>query len=58
MVEDDGQGIPIGLHEKRIAETGRDVSALSRMTILHAGGKFDKIPTKFLVVAWRWRLFV
>ncbi len=42
-VEDDGRGIPIERHEKESAKQGRDVTALEVvMTILHAGGKFDK----------------
>jgi DNA gyrase subunit B len=42
-VEDNGRGIPIGLHEKETKKQGRDVTALEVvMTILHAGGKFDK----------------
>ena len=42
-VEDDGRGIPIEKHEKESIKQGREVTALEVvMTILHAGGKFDK----------------
>ncbi|MBI3900683.1 MAG: DNA gyrase subunit B, partial [Chlamydiia bacterium] len=46
-VEDDGRGIPIERHEKESLKQGREVSALEVvMTILHAGGKFDKSTYK------------
>ena len=42
-VEDNGRGIPVGLHEKESRKQDRDVSALEVvMTLLHAGGKFNK----------------
>lgn len=42
-VEDNGRGIPIEVHEKESKKQGREVTALEVvMTILHAGGKFDK----------------
>lgn len=42
-IEDNGRGIPVEKHEKESAKHGRDVSALEVvMTVLHAGGKFDK----------------
>ncbi len=42
-VQDNGRGIPVGKHEKESIKQGRDVTALEVvMTILHAGGKFDK----------------
>src|SRR3972149_7106590 len=42
-VEDNGRGIPVGKHEKESQKQGREITALEVvMTILHAGGKFDK----------------
>jgi DNA gyrase subunit B len=42
-IEDNGRGIPVGIHEKESKKQGREVSALEVvMTILHSGGKFDK----------------
>ncbi len=42
-VEDNGRGIPIQKHDKESIKQGREVTALEVvMTILHAGGKFDK----------------
>ena len=42
-IEDNGRGIPIQKHSSESLKRGRDVSALEVvMTVLHAGGKFDK----------------
>lgn len=42
-VEDDGRGIPVEKHIKESLKAGRDISALEVvLTVLHAGGKFDK----------------
>src|ERR1700761_4003483 len=42
-IEDNGRGIPVQKHEKESLKRGVDVSALEVvMTVLHAGGKFDK----------------
>lgn len=42
-VQDDGRGIPVDRHASESQKQGRDVSALEVvLTILHAGGKFDK----------------
>jgi DNA gyrase subunit B len=46
-IEDDGRGIPIEKHDKESIKQGRDVTALEVvLTILHAGGKFDKSTYK------------
>ncbi|HAZ15322.1 MAG TPA: DNA gyrase subunit B, partial [Parachlamydiales bacterium] len=46
-IEDNGRGIPVGKHEKESHKQGREISALEVvMTILHAGGKFDKTTYK------------
>lgn len=46
-VEDNGRGIPIQKHEKESLKRGRDISALEVvLTVLHAGGKFDKSSYK------------
>lgn len=42
-IEDNGRGIPVERHEKESIKRGRETSALEVvMTVLHAGGKFDK----------------
>ncbi len=42
-IEDNGRGIPIEKHELESKKRKKDVSALEVvMTVLHAGGKFDK----------------
>lgn len=42
-IEDNGRGIPVEKHATESIKRGRDVTALEVvMTVLHAGGKFDK----------------
>ncbi|EPP35874.1 DNA topoisomerase (ATP-hydrolyzing) subunit B [Chlamydia avium] len=42
-IVDNGRGIPVQIHEKESKKQGREVSALEVvLTVLHAGGKFDK----------------
>lgn len=42
-ITDNGRGIPVQIHEKESAKQGREISALEVvLTVLHAGGKFDK----------------
>ncbi len=46
-VEDNGRGIPVEKHEGESLKRKKDISALEVvMTVLHAGGKFDKSTYK------------
>ncbi len=43
MIEDDGRGIPVGIHEEVSAEKGREISTLeAAMTMLKMGAKFSQ----------------
>ncbi len=42
-IEDNGRGIPVEMHAQESKKRGREISALEVvLTVLHAGGKFDK----------------
>jgi len=46
-IEDNGRGIPIAKHEQESKKQGREITALEVvLTVLHAGGKFDKSSYK------------
>ncbi|WP_213318364.1 DNA topoisomerase (ATP-hydrolyzing) subunit B [Chlamydiifrater volucris] len=42
-IADNGRGIPVEIHQRESEKLGREISALEVvLTVLHAGGKFDK----------------
>lgn len=42
-ISDNGRGIPVEIHKRESEKQGREISALEVvLTVLHAGGKFDK----------------